>query len=97
MAGTTVRVSKRTHHLLRDLAARTGEPMQAIIERALEDYRRRRFFEEVNAAYAAQQRDPTAWAAEVEEQALWETTLADGLDAEEWDSDGSVGNGGDRD
>lgn len=95
MPGTTVRVSERTHHLLRDLAARTGEPMQAIIERAIEDYRRRRFFEEVNAAYAAERRDPVAWAAEEEDRALWEVTLADGLDAEEGEIDASpVGSSG---
>ncbi|MBI4505722.1 MAG: ribbon-helix-helix protein, CopG family [Chloroflexi bacterium] len=96
MPGTTVRVSERTHHLLRDLAARTGEPMQAIIERAIEDYRRRRFFEEVNAAYAAERRDPVAWAAEEEERALWEATLADGLDTEDWETDGSAAGGSGR-
>lgn len=83
MPGTTVRVSARTHHLLRDLAARTGQPMQVIIERAIEDYRRRRFFEEVNAAYATERRDSAAWTAEEEERALWEATLTDGLDTEE--------------
>jgi predicted transcriptional regulator len=40
MASTTVRVSEHTHQLLRELAAATGEPLQRVLERAVEDRRR---------------------------------------------------------
>ena len=80
MASTTVRVSEETHELLRRLAAATGEPLQKVLERAVENYRRDRFFVELDAAYERLQADPAAWAEELEERALWETTLADGLD-----------------
>lgn len=54
--------------------------MQQILEVALEQYRRRQFLEALNAAYAAMHADPKAQAEEAEELALWDTTLADGLD-----------------
>ena len=80
MASTTVRVSEETHELLRKLAAATGEPMQRVVERAVENYRREQFFAELNAAYARLQADPVAWEEELAERALLENTLADGLD-----------------
>jgi predicted transcriptional regulator len=82
MAGATVRVSEETRNVLRDLAARTGQPMQAILERAVEDYRRRCFFEEMNRAFAALRADPQAWADELQERATWDVALADGLGEE---------------
>ena len=80
MASTTVRVSEETHELLRKLAAATGEPMQRVLERAVENYRREQFSAELDAAYARLQADPVAWEEELAERALLENTLADGLD-----------------
>lgn len=80
---TTVRVSERTHHNLRELAAGSGEPMQAVLDKAVEQYRRQAFFAEYNAAYAALASDPEALAAEKAEFALFEGTLMDGLDPDE--------------
>ena len=80
MASTTVRVTERTHEVLRKLAAATGQPLQQVLEQAVENYRREQFFAELNAAYARLQADPAAWEEELAERALWETTLADGLD-----------------
>ena len=41
---TTVRISEQTHHRLRELAAQSGESMQAVLDKALEQYRRQKFF-----------------------------------------------------
>jgi predicted transcriptional regulator len=80
MASTTVRVSEHTHELLRKLATATGEPLQKVLERAVENYQREQFFAELNEAYARLRADPVAWEEELAERAMWETTLADGLD-----------------
>ena len=80
MASTTVRVSAETHELLRKLAAATGEPLQRVLERAVEHYRRGQFFAELDAAYERLQADPVAWKDYLAEQAELEGTLADGLD-----------------
>lgn len=52
--------------------------MPTILEKAVEEYRRARFLEEANQAYAALRADPEAWQAELEERAAWDATLADG-------------------
>jgi predicted transcriptional regulator len=80
MASTTVRVSEHTHELLRKLAEASGEPLQKVLERAVENYRREQFYVEFNAAFERLRTDPVAWEEELAERALWETTLADGLD-----------------
>ncbi len=82
MSGTTVRVGKTTRDKLRELAALENEPMHVILDRAIEDYRRKRFLEEANRTYAALRRDPEAWQTEQEERKAWDTTLADGLEGE---------------
>ncbi len=80
MPSTLVRVSARTHEALRELAAQSGETMQAILDKAVEDYQRQRFFDELNAGYAALRADPKAWQEELEERAAWDVTLLDGLE-----------------
>ena len=79
----TVRISEQSRRHLRELAAQSGEPMQAVIDKALESYRRQKFWEDMDTAYAAIQNDPEALAAEKKEFALWEVTLMDGLDPDE--------------
>jgi hypothetical protein len=58
----------------------TGEPVQQVLEEAVERYRRERFFAEFHAAYARLAGDRTAWQEEMDERAELEGTLADGLD-----------------
>jgi hypothetical protein len=79
----TVRISEKAHRTLRQLSQSSGEAMQTVLDKALERYRRERFWEEMDAAYAAIQNDPKAVAAEAEERALWDNTLMDGLDRDE--------------
>jgi predicted transcriptional regulator len=79
MASTTVRVTEHTHELLRELAAATGEPLQQVLEEAVERYRRERFFADLHAAYARLAGDRAAWAAELDDRAELDGTLGDGL------------------
>jgi hypothetical protein len=83
MSSTTVRISENSIKVLRELASQEGETMQDTLDKAIEAYRRQRFFEQLNAAYAALRNDPEAWQVELEERRLWEATLMDGLDPEE--------------
>jgi Ribbon-helix-helix protein, copG family len=91
MFSTTVRISDASRKILGELAAREGVSMQAILEKAIERYRRQRFLEDVNAAYAALCQDPETWAALERERTAWDATLADGLEPdEEWTDDGKT-------
>ena len=83
MASPTVRVSSQAYRILKDLAASSGEPMQAILDRALEEERRRRFFEEANASYERLRSDKEAWSGYKTEMCQWDVTLLDGLPQEQ--------------
>ena len=80
IATTTMRVSFRARDLLLGLAHTSGSSMQAVLEQALEQYRRQQLLEATNAAYAALRTAPEAQANLEQECLAWEQTLADGLE-----------------
>lgn len=79
-----VRVSQETHRLLQVLSANTGDSMAAIVDRAVENYRRALFFEAAERTYRELEADPEGLAVYEAEIALWDKTVADGLEREEW-------------
>jgi hypothetical protein len=80
MATTTIRVSLHARDLLLELAHTSGSSMQAVLEQALEQYRRQQLLEATNAAYAALRTALEARANLEQERLAWEQTLADGLE-----------------
>ncbi len=78
MNGATVRISPGTRDLLRELAREEQSSMQAVLEQAVEHYRRERFLHRANMAFAALREDPAAWREEMREREEWDATLADG-------------------
>ncbi len=83
----SVRISERTHRLLSELKHTTGQSMPAIIEQAVDRWQRELLLREANAAWAAIIADPVASADIKSERAMWETTVADGLDSDDWRDD----------
>ena len=79
MSTALVRVSEAAWQTLKRLSERCGTTMQEIVDRAVEEYRRKLFLEEANRAYAALRSDPRAWREELEERRVWEAALADGV------------------
>ena len=53
--------------------------MQAVLDKAIEQYRRDKFVRDANADFAALKRNKKAWKEELKERELWDQTLADGL------------------
>lgn len=90
MGHAMVRISEQTHQTLRDLARTDHDSMQSVLDKAVEEYRRRRFLEDVNAAYAALREDPEAWKEVEEERSAWDATLGDGLPNESWTVEGDL-------
>ena len=74
-----IRISPRAKASLRELSNREGKPMQAVLEEAIEHYRRDKILERANAAYNRLRNDPKAWRQELAERAEWDVTLMDGL------------------
>ncbi|HEX6984705.1 MAG TPA: hypothetical protein VF170_04980 [Planctomycetaceae bacterium] len=82
MATETVRITPQTYAVLKDLSERSGEPMTAVLQQAVEAYRRQKFLEDFAADFAALRSDEKAWEAEQAERAAWDAALADDLEGE---------------
>lgn len=74
MANPTVRLSPHAYGILKELARSSGESMQVVLDRAVEEERRRRFFAEANASYARLRGDVEAWAEYEKDLSAWDTT-----------------------
>ena len=80
---STVRISDTSHRALRELAENEKAPLQTVLERAIENYRRQRFLEAATRQYAALRANPEAWEQETGERDAWDHTLSDGLNGEQ--------------
>jgi len=83
MASVTLRSDPITSQRLRNLAAQAGVSMREMLARIVEAYEAEQYIAELNAGYAELRKNPEAWAEELAEEALWDRTLMDGLEAEE--------------
>ena len=74
---TTIRVSSETRDRIALLADETGQPMNAIVEDALDALERRRFFATLNSRFAELRGDPASWTAIEAERAIEAGSLRD--------------------
>lgn len=74
------RISENTREVVRRIAAASGDSMQDVLEKAVELYRRQRFLEASNRAFAALRTDPKKWRAERQEREEWSAAAADDLE-----------------
>jgi predicted transcriptional regulator len=79
----TIRVSRSTHELLRELADKSNATITAVVDEAVRDLQRKKFWADFNAACEAIQANPAASVDLRHEDAAWEATLADGLEEEQ--------------
>ena len=80
---TTVRISRKTHDRLRALAARTGEQLAEVLDRAVEQEERQQFWRQFHEAVERLRANPEQWAAYRAESAELDGTLMDGLNPDE--------------
>lgn len=83
MVSTTIRVPCEVREQLRELAEEEHASMQTVIARAVEQYRWEQMMKRANEIYAAM--TPEEWAEEEAERALWDCTLMDGLEDDEYE------------
>lgn len=74
-----IRISPQSKAVLRELADQEGKPMQTVLDDAIEQYRRDKFFKELDEGFGRLQANPQGWKEEVEERQLWDSTVGDGL------------------
>jgi hypothetical protein len=80
METLTIRVSRSTHAILRALAAESDQTMSQVVDEAARELRKKRFWADYHASYAALNADPEAWSDFQDEVRAWEATLSDGLE-----------------
>ena len=78
MQTTTIRINETSRKILQELSRKDKMSMQAILEQAIEVYRRQRFLEGLSQDFAVLREDHVAWNAEKKERAEWDVTLTDG-------------------
>lgn len=74
---TTIRISDATKARIDSLAAQSGLQIQALVDRAIAQYERAAFFDEMNKAFAELRQDESAWAEFEAERAELDGALAD--------------------
>ncbi|MDA8064527.1 MAG: toxin-antitoxin system protein [Thermaerobacter sp.] len=77
MASSLVRIGEAAKRSLKEIAGQRGQSMQAVLDQAIESYRRQHFLEGLNQDFAALREDGEAWKEELAERAEWETALQD--------------------
>jgi hypothetical protein len=86
-----LRIGEDTHHVLRELARLEGVSMQVVLDKALAEYRKTRFFDSLGAAFGALKNDPKAWSEEEQERQAWAATHSDKVEPDEiWTEDGNI-------
>ena len=78
-AQANVRIDVADKQVLDKLAAETGESHPKLLHRAVEQLKRKIFFEKMNRAYREMQTDPGLWATEQAERNLFDNAAGDGL------------------
>jgi alpha-ketoglutarate-dependent taurine dioxygenase len=82
MPSQTVRISEASHRSLTDLSRKEGKPMQAVLDEAIEEYRRKNFWRETSAAFESLRQNQRAWKQEQQERTRWDHALLDGVEQE---------------
>ena len=86
-----LRISEETHEILRELARLEGTSMQSVLDKALAEYQKKRFFDSLGAAFNALKNNPETWAEEQRERQTWGITSFDNVEPDEiWTEDGNV-------
>jgi glyoxylase-like metal-dependent hydrolase (beta-lactamase superfamily II) len=71
------------YYLNRFLAQQQHGKMQDVIEQAVKEYKKKKFFEDLNAGYARLKEDPQSWAEDAAERKEWDATLRDGIEEDD--------------
>jgi hypothetical protein len=80
MSELTVSISESTHETLLKLAETSGETIQAVLDKAIENYRRYVFLIQANQAFEVLRQNETLWQEELTERQIWDQAIADGAE-----------------
>jgi hypothetical protein len=79
----TIRIRPDTRRKLEALAKSESTTMTRLMDKVVDAYRRQRFLEATNAAFAMLRQNPKLWEQEQKERKEWDATLDDGTKDDE--------------
>ncbi len=79
---TSVQISEKSLEIVRNISERNGLQISDVLDKAVEIYRREVFLDDTNRAFETLKEKSVSWQEELEERALWEDTLSDGVNDE---------------
>lgn len=83
MQSATIRINRESRAMLAEMAQAENEPAVRIVQKALENYRRKVFLRRCGDAYQALRSDAKKWKEEGAERGRWDSTLGDGQEKDE--------------
>lgn len=90
-SAVSISASEATLARLKELAEWSGVSVEEALSQAVKEQHDRKFWEAVDAGYAALRADEASWAKLQAERKAWDATLMDGLDrAERWEGEGGT-------
>lgn len=82
MATTSIRIDRRTHERLKDIAERQHSSLGSIVNDLLDRYEEEEFRRSVHESFQGLREDPAEWEAYKAMVKPWDATLLDGLEDE---------------
>jgi len=76
----SIRIDENAGKFLHEISQQEKISIQAVVEKAIENYRHQYVLAKTNRAYAKLRTNPKAWEEEINERRNWESTLSDGLE-----------------
>jgi len=80
MSTSMVRVSDKSQKILKELKKESGYSYTSILDKAVEELRRKRILENTNNAFSALRNNKEAWQEELRERETLEGTLMDNVE-----------------
>ena len=81
MPEIAITINKNTHEVLLRLSKQSGDNLQTLLDKAVEQYRRQFFLLQANQAFVALRKNELLWQDELNERQEWDRTLTDEIDA----------------
>ncbi len=77
---SSIIIDDQAFQKLKILATHSNQSIEDVLFQAVDCYYRARVLSGICDSYEALKKDPKAWEEELQERALWDATLDDGLD-----------------
>ena len=81
MPEIAITINKNTHDVLLRISKQSGDNLQTLLDKAVEQYRRQMFLLQANQAFVTLRKNELLWQDELNERQEWDRTLTDEIDA----------------